>query len=39
MYQKLILVGNLGSDPTMKYTTDGKCEDYQPKSINQKQEQ
>ena len=25
MHQKLILIGNLGNDPTMKYTTDGKA--------------
>ena len=25
MYQKLIIIGNLGSDPIMKYTTDGKA--------------
>ena len=25
MYQKLILIGNLGKDPEMKYTTDGKA--------------
>ena len=25
MYHKLTIVGNLGSDPTMKYTTDGKA--------------
>lgn len=25
MYHKLTIVGNLGSDPIMKYTTDGKA--------------
>ena len=25
MYHKLTIVGNLGSDPTMKYTPDGKA--------------
>jgi single-strand DNA-binding protein len=25
MYQKLIIIGNLGKDPEMKYTTDGKA--------------
>ena len=25
MYHKIIIVGNLGSDPAMKYTTDGKA--------------
>jgi single-strand DNA-binding protein len=25
MYQKLTIVGNLGKDPEMKYTTDGKA--------------
>ena len=25
MYHKLIIVGNLGKDPEMKYTTDGKA--------------
>ena len=26
MYHKLTIVGNLGNEPTMKYTTDGKDE-------------
>ena len=25
MYSKLIIIGNLGRDPEMKYTTDGKA--------------
>ena len=25
MYHKIIIAGNLGSDPTMKYTNDGKA--------------
>ncbi len=25
MYQKLIIIGNLGKDPEMRYTTDGKA--------------
>ena len=25
MYHKLTIVGNLGNEPTMKYTTDGKA--------------
>ena len=25
MYQKLLIIGNLGRDPEMKYTTDGKA--------------
>ena len=25
MYAKLIIIGNLGKDPEMKYTTDGKA--------------
>ena len=25
MYHKLTIVGNLGKDPEMKYTTDGKA--------------
>ena len=25
MYQKLIIIGNLGKEPEMKYTTDGKA--------------
>ena len=26
MFHKLTIVGNLGNEPTMKYTTDGKAE-------------
>lgn len=25
MYQRIIIIGNLGKDPEMKYTTDGKA--------------